>query len=74
MTDVSYLPDGNGTELMRWLRERGTVPGIAISGDQDSETQAMCEQSGFTIFLPKPIQASSLERAIHQLVCDDHPA
>ena len=43
------------------------MPGIAMSGDQDPETREMCRQSGFAIFLPKPILASSLELAIIQI-------
>jgi CheY-like chemotaxis protein len=62
-----YLPDGNGMELMRRLRELSTVPGIAMSGDHDPETREMCRQSGFALFLPKPVLPSSLELAIRQI-------
>jgi CheY-like chemotaxis protein len=65
-----HLPDGNGMELMRWLTERGSLPGIAISGDADPRIGEMCLQSGFTIFLPKPVLASALEGAISRLVSD----
>jgi two-component system, OmpR family, KDP operon response regulator KdpE len=62
-----YLPDGNGMELMRRIAERGALPGIAMSGDQEPETRELCRQAGFAIFLPKPILASSLELAIRQI-------
>ncbi len=62
-----YLPDGNGTDFMRWLRKRGAVPGIAISGDGDAEMGEICRQSGFAIFLAKPVLTSTLDLAIQRL-------
>jgi CheY-like chemotaxis protein len=66
-----YLPDGNGMELMQWVRERRSVPAIAISGDEDPELGDLCLQSGFTIFLAKPVLASALDGAIRMVVSEE---
>lgn len=66
-----YLPDGFGTGLMRWLRDRGPIPGIAISGDSDPEMEEMCLRSGFAVLLAKPVLASTLDLAIHRLFSED---
>jgi hypothetical protein len=62
------LPDGSGLELMRRLRARRPVAGIALSGYGTSEDVARSRAAGFQVHLVKPIEVQDLLRAIDELV------
>ncbi len=69
-----YLPDGNGVEFMHWLRERTSVPGIAISGDPEPGIRELCLSSGFATFLPKPILWTAIDEAIQRIFVNQEKA
>jgi PAS domain S-box-containing protein len=61
------LPDGTGYELMRLVRERHQVKGIAMSGyGTDADVRKSLE-AGFGEHLVKPVDISTLEQAILSL-------
>ncbi len=62
------LPDGTGCELMRQMRERHPLKGIAMSGYGMEEDVRRSLEAGFSEHLVKPVDISSLERAILNLV------
>jgi PAS domain S-box-containing protein len=62
------LPDGTGCELMRQMRERRPLKGIAMSGYGMEEDVRRSREAGFSEHLVKPVDISSLERAILNLV------
>jgi CheY-like chemotaxis protein len=49
------LPDGDGYEVMRAVRARGIVPGIAMSGYGMEDDIRRSREAGFTEHLVKPI-------------------
>jgi PAS domain S-box-containing protein len=61
------LPDGTGCELMRRIRERHAVKGIAMSGYGMDEDMRKSLEAGFSEHLVKPVDISALERAIFSL-------
>ena len=62
------LPDGTGCELMRQMRDRHPLKGIAMSGYGMEEDLRRSREAGFSEHLVKPVDISSLERAILNLV------
>jgi len=65
------LPDGSGMDLMRALRERGQVRGIAISGFGMEENIRQSIEAGFSEHLTKPIVFQHLLEAIRR-ICPEH--
>ena len=61
------LPDGSGWELMRTLRTRGPVRGIALSGFSMDEDIQKSKNVGFMEHLAKPINPRELEEAIERV-------
>jgi CheY-like chemotaxis protein len=61
------LPDGSGLELMRVVRSRRAIPGIALSGFSSPEDIAQSRAAGFALHLTKPVDFRRLEQAIEQL-------
>jgi signal transduction histidine kinase len=61
------LPDGSGHELMRALREKYGMKGIALSGFGAAEDVASSRDAGFAMHLTKPIDFRLLESAIEQV-------
>jgi PAS domain S-box-containing protein len=61
------LPDGTGCELMRQMRERHPLKGIAMSGFGTEEDVRRSLEAGFSEHLVKPVDISSLEQAIVDL-------
>ena len=59
VSDIA-LPDGTGLELMRQLRKRGPVRGIAISGFGTTADVQRSLEAGFERHLTKPVQLSDL--------------
>lgn len=62
------LPDRSGIELMRQLRGRGDLVGIAISGAADEQLVAECEAAGFAQLLVKPLPPERLLEAVKAAV------
>lgn len=62
------LPDGNGLDLMRRIRDRHPgVPGICMSGfGMDSDVEAS-RAAGFNEHLIKPVDMQQLHAAIRRL-------
>ena len=62
------LPDGNGCDLLRALRERGHAPrlAVALTGHGEEHWEAECRQAGFTGLLLKPVQFSTLREFLAQ--------
>ncbi len=64
------LPDGTGCDLMRRLREKYPLKGIAMSGyGMDKDVRESIE-AGFSEHLVKPVDIASLERAIFKLAAE----
>lgn len=58
------LPDGSGLELMRQVREKYGLKGIAVSGYGTSEDVESSQAAGFLEHLTKPVHPSRLKEAI----------
>jgi hypothetical protein len=58
------LPDGSGFELMRELRERYGLEGIAVSGFGMEEDLRRSREAGFREHLVKPVDVDKLKAAI----------
>jgi CheY-like chemotaxis protein len=63
VSDVG-LPDATGYDLMRQLRARKPILGIAISGWGRPEDIAKSREAGFSEHLTKPVGLQKLEQAI----------
>ncbi len=61
------LPDGNGFELMKEMKESGDIRGIALTGYGMEEDVERSRDAGFNVHLTKPIVAQSLDRALAAL-------
>ncbi|HEX2974125.1 MAG TPA: ATP-binding protein, partial [Tepidisphaeraceae bacterium] len=59
------LPDGDGMELMRYLRGKFELPGIALSGFGMEEDIRRSLDAGFARHLTKPVDLQQLQLAIH---------
>ena len=66
LSDIG-LPDGTGHDLMRELRHRYNLPGIALTGYGMEEDVERSRQAGFVRHLTKPIHLETLEAAIRQV-------
>ena len=62
------LPDGSGLELMREMRTRRTIKGIALSGMASDEDRRQSSEAGFEKHLSKPIDFGVLKRAVEEMV------
>ena len=65
LSDIA-LPDGDGRDLMRQLRERN-IPGIAISGFGSAQDREEYRQAGFSESFIKPVDIDDLVRAIRRV-------
>ena len=61
------LPDGSGLDVIRYLRARRPVRGIALSGFGQDEDLRMSLDAGFDRHLTKPVNFNVLREAIGQL-------
>jgi len=61
------LPDSTGYDLMRGLRARHEIKGIAMSGYGMEEDIRKSLDAGFTEHLVKPVNLLSLEQAIRRI-------
>jgi CheY-like chemotaxis protein len=67
--DIQF-PDGSGLDLMRDLRARYGLKGIAISGYTAAPDVEAALQAGFIRHLPKPIMFPDLLAAVRELTAD----
>ena len=67
ISDVG-LPDGNGMDLLRVLRTRHPLRGIAISGFGMDADVAKSMEAGFAEHLVKPVKLEKLEAAIARVM------
>ena len=63
LCDLS-LPDGDGCELMREIKPRLGVPGVALTAHAYAEDHDRALASGFDVHLPKPVSKEDLWSAI----------
>ncbi len=61
------LPDRDGCDLMRELREKHGLHGIAMSGHGTEGDRARAGNAGFHIHLTKPVNIEMLDEAIRQI-------
>ena len=61
------LPGESGLELMRELRERHRLPGIAVSGRASREDVCDALAAGFSRHIAKPVGYSDLLAAVEEL-------
>jgi signal transduction histidine kinase len=61
------LPDGTGFELMKEMRARRDVRGIALTGYGREEDIGRSREAGFAVHLTKPISVQSLDKALAEL-------
>jgi PAS domain S-box-containing protein len=67
VTDVA-LPDGEGSDLMREIREASqATPGIAITGFDSPGSAAASLEAGFLLHFTKPIPTEKLKSAIEEI-------
>jgi light-regulated signal transduction histidine kinase (bacteriophytochrome) len=65
------LPDGNGNDLMRELREQHRLKGIALTGWGMENDIRSSKEAGFACHLTKPVNFRSLTAAIRNVVDGD---
>ena len=58
------LPDSNGLELMRDLRARHGLKGIAVTGSNEPRDETAARSAGFAKYLLKPVLYADLLAAI----------
>ena len=59
------LPDGNGLELVRWMRENGIpTPTIVMTADTSEKTRRLLSKSEVDGFLTKPVDPGTLLRTV----------
>jgi DNA-binding response OmpR family regulator len=61
------LPDQNGLELMRELRESHGLKGIAVSGYTERQDVKDALAAGFHRHIPKPVMYADLLAAVEEL-------
>jgi signal transduction histidine kinase/CheY-like chemotaxis protein len=62
------LPDRSGYELMREVRLKKDLPGIALSGFGSEQDISQAREAGFSEHLTKPINFERLEKTIQALL------
>jgi CheY-like chemotaxis protein len=74
VTDIG-LPDGNGVDLFRWVKQQnGTerVRGVALSGFGTDEDLARSEAAGFSEHLTKPVDFAHLQQSLARIGKEMH--
>lgn len=66
-----FLPDGNGLDLVRWLRKEFPILRLVIfSSTPKDQLEFDLNEVGVSAFLQKPISKERLVQVIHQLLKD----
>lgn len=65
------LPDASGYELMRKIRDRHALKGIAMSGYGMEEDMRKSREAGFSDHLVKPVDVERLHQVIQRVVADN---
>lgn len=58
------LPDGSGSDIMKYLKTRGNVRGIALTGFGQDEDISNARSAGFDTHITKPIKIQVLHETI----------
>lgn len=66
VSDVG-LPDSDGYELMRQIKDRYAIKGIAVTGSNGATDVERGKQAGFSLHLTKPVSLRKLEAALEQV-------
>lgn len=61
------LPDGSGLDVMRYIKSRQNLKGIALSGFGMEEDVRRSRQAGFVQHLTKPVNFQKLGAVIEQI-------
>ncbi len=64
------LPDGSGLDLMRTIRLRNDVPGIALTGFGMEDDIRKSAESGFVAHLTKPLDFAKLDAMIRRVAAE----
>ena len=64
------LPEGSGLDLMREIRLRHDVPGIALTGFGMEDDIRRSRESGFVAHLTKPLDFAKLDAMIRQVAAE----
>ncbi|HEX2853371.1 MAG TPA: response regulator [Opitutaceae bacterium] len=64
------LPDRSGYDLMKEIKSRYGLKGIALSGYGTEEDRARAREAGFTEHIVKPVNFSHLKAALQRLLAD----
>ena len=62
------LPDGSGHDLLHQLGQDRPTAAIALSGSGMDEDLRRSREAGFAVHLTKPVDFSTLEAAIHNVI------
>lgn len=67
------LPDGDGIDLLKWIRERNTsVPLIMMTSYADIQTAVQAIKLGASDYISKPLNPDELLGKIHDLLKEGH--
>ncbi|HEY7116824.1 MAG TPA: response regulator, partial [Tepidisphaeraceae bacterium] len=61
------LPDGSGVDVIRHMRARQQIRGIALSGFGQDEDLRRSQEAGFETHLVKPVNIQALQSVIQKL-------
>lgn len=62
------LPDGSGHELMKQIKEKYGIPGVALSGYGMEDDLSRSRESGFAEHVVKPVNLANLQSVISRVV------
>ena len=66
------LPDGSGLDLMRAIRLRHDVPGIALTGFGMEDDIRKSQEAGFVAHLTKPLDFAKLDAMIRKVTAEQN--
>jgi CheY-like chemotaxis protein len=62
------LPDGSGIQIIRELKQRRQLKGIAVSGNGQDDDMRRSREAGFDMHLTKPINFQMLRQMIRKAI------